>query len=249
LRYLVPLEEDKGESSKVSWHFGRAPYFAIVSLDTEVKFEVKPTIGHTDTGSDALNFARTYKVDAVIAKAIGQRALQSLLSIGIKVYETRADTLSEVINEIKNNKLKIYTPAGSLGLAPPSIYGPTYTPPTLQPPAVSTSSGRLRVAVATEGPGGLEDIVSVRFGRCPTFTFLEVENGKIVNVEVKQNPYAMAPQGAGIAVVQFIVSSGANYVVAGAFGPNASYALSQAPVVAITVPPGTRVKDVVNYLR
>lgn len=248
LKYLIPLEESNSINSKISWHFGRAPYFAIVNINNEVKFEIKPTIGHTGTGSDALNFVKAYNANAVIAKAIGQRALQSLLNVGIKVYETKADTLNEVVEEIKANKVKMYTLAGQLEPTT-TPYAPVYNIPPSQFPTTQTFSGKLRVAVATEGPGGLNDFVSARFGRCPTFTFLEVEDGKIVNVEVKQNPYSTTPQGAGIATVQFVVSNGANYIVAGAFGPNVSYALSQMPVVAITVPPGTKVQDVVNYLK
>lgn len=118
LKYLVPLEEDKGEDSKVSWHFGRAAYFAIVSLDTDVKFEIKPSTiehtHHTKAGSHALYLVRSYATEAVVVKEIGQRALQVLLSAGVKVYETKANTLKDVIEEIKNNKIKTYTPASSI---------------------------------------------------------------------------------------------------------------------------------------
>ena len=37
---------------------------------------------------------------------------------------------------------------------------------------------KLKIAVATEGKNGLEDVVSVVFGRAKTFTVVEAEGNK-----------------------------------------------------------------------
>ncbi len=90
----------------------------------------------------------------------------------------------------------------------------------------------MRVAVATT-QGGLEDVVSPIFGRCPTFTLVDVENGEVVSHEVVQNPYVSAMGGAGIQAAQLVISKGAQAILAGAFGPNASNVFSQGGVQTI----------------
>ncbi len=105
---------------------------------------------------------------------------------------------------------------------------------------------KLRIAVMTQGPGGLDDLVSPVFARAPTITFVDVENGEIVNVAVEKNPAASAPRGAGIAAVQFLISKGASVALAGQFGPWASSTASQMGVKLVPIPPGTKVKDAVE---
>jgi len=98
----------------------------------------------------------------------------------------------------------------------------------------------VRIAAATT-QGGLEDRVSPIFGRCPTLTLVEVENREIVSHEVIENPYVSAMGGAGIQAAQLVISKGAQAILAGAFGPNASNVFSQGGVQ--TVPAQGRVKE------
>lgn len=98
----------------------------------------------------------------------------------------------------------------------------------------------MKIAVATT-QGGLEDVVSQVFGRCPTFTLVDVENGEVVSHEVVQNPYVSAMGGAGIQAAQLVISKGAQAILAGAFGPNASNVFSQGGVQ--TIPAQGTVKE------
>ncbi|MHA1594741.1 MAG: NifB/NifX family molybdenum-iron cluster-binding protein [Candidatus Baldrarchaeia archaeon] len=109
---------------------------------------------------------------------------------------------------------------------------------------------RERIVIASQSRGGLDDMVSPVFGRCPAFTVVDVEDGKIVNVSVHQNPAMMAPMGAGIQAAQFIGSLGANVVIAGNFGPNAFTALSSLGIKVIAGVMGVSVREAVQrYLR
>ncbi len=55
----------------------------------------------------------------------------------------------------------------------------------------------MRIIVSTV-TGGLDDRVNPAFGRTPTFTIVDVENGEIVNVQVVPNPPGYSqPRGAG----------------------------------------------------
>jgi len=87
----------------------------------------------------------------------------------------------------------------------------------------------MRICIATN-QGGLEDQVSPVFGRCPTFTFVDVEDKEIKNVEVIPNEFAGAMGGAGIQAAQLVANKGANVVIAGNYGPNAYPILNQAGI-------------------
>ncbi len=102
----------------------------------------------------------------------------------------------------------------------------------------------MRIAVATN-TGGLEDVVSQVFARAPTFTIVDIEDGKVRDVRVMQNPAAAAGGGAGIQAAQVLINEGVQAIVAGNFGPNASGLLAQAGISMISSP-GTRVEDAVK---
>jgi len=105
----------------------------------------------------------------------------------------------------------------------------------------------MKICVATD-KGGLEDTVSAVFGRCPTYTFVEVEGKEIKDTEIVQNQFAGAAGGAGIQASQFVAGKGANVVIAGNYGPNAFPILNQAGVKVVSAA-GINVKDaVMKYL-
>ncbi|MFX1594274.1 MAG: NifB/NifX family molybdenum-iron cluster-binding protein, partial [Promethearchaeota archaeon] len=107
------------------------------------------------------------------------------------------------------------------------------------------------IAVPSMGNGGLNDQMSPRFGRCASFTFVEIENNDIKAIKAVPNPAANAMGGAGVQAAQIIGNNGANAIIVGFLGPNAASGLNalnldifQAPNQAITI------KEVINlYLK
>ncbi|MEM2405656.1 MAG: NifB/NifX family molybdenum-iron cluster-binding protein [Candidatus Methanomethylicia archaeon] len=267
MKYLVPIENDNGAKSKVSMHFGRASYYAIVTFNpssnsVEVNIKSAPDLLHGEV-CDAATLVSRPSVDAIVVKGIGPKAVSILESMGVKVYTTNAQFLSEVIKEIKDGLLtslkssSIACRHGEMGnsqcrsfhypfpIAPPlplSYLQPAFTCRT------STSTGRIRVAVATIGHDGLDDYVAPQFARCSTFTIVDVENKKIANVEVRDNIHAMQPHGVGFATVQFLAGLGVNVVVSNRFGPNASQALTSLGIQIQIVPAGVRVREALRFL-
>jgi len=90
----------------------------------------------------------------------------------------------------------------------------------------------MKILVATV-EGGLDDSVSYAFGRCQTFTIVEIEGKKIINTEVVENEAKAAHGGAGITASQFVIDIGAEVVIAGNFGPKAFDVLSKAGIEII----------------
>lgn len=132
---------------------------------------------------------------------------------------------------------------------PPRRYGslPQYSPTQPKPQVKQFPTAEVfKVAVASQGQDGLDDLVSPMFGRCPAFTIVEVEKGRIKGVNVVPNQAANVMQGAGIAAVQALVNMGAKAILAGRFGPNAFAVCSQAGIQMIPVQPGTKIVDAVQ---
>jgi len=103
------------------------------------------------------------------------------------------------------------------------------------------------IAIPSMGNGGLNDQMSPRFGRCASFTFVELENNEIKAVKTVPNPAANAMGGAGVQATQIIGNNGAEAIIVGFLGPNAASGLNalnikifQAPNKAITI------KEVMN---
>jgi len=98
--------------------------------------------------------------------------------------------------------------------------------------------------------GGLDDRVNPAFGRTPTFTIVDVENGEIVNVQVVPNPGYSQPRGAGVTAAQFAIDQGADVVIAGQFGPNSYGVLQAAGIRMVSAPANMTVREAVEaFLR
>ena len=69
----------------------------------------------------------------------------------------------------------------------------------------------MRVAISTDG-----DFVSAHFGRCPSFTIADIEDGKLTKKEVVDNP----GHEPGF-IPQFLHEKGVNCIIAGGMGARA----------------------------
>lgn len=108
------------------------------------------------------------------------------------------------------------------------------------------SLGKLRIAIPTKGQGGLEDVISNVFGRANTFTLVDVEEGAIKNVEVRENPAGSYKHGAGPIVVKMLVDSDVNLVIAPEFGPGATTLLEQHNIEKVSMKSGTTVTEAIR---
>jgi len=79
LNYLIPLQENSGITSRISFHFGRSPYYAIITHDEsadKIELEIRSfsSIAHGEV-CGAGDLVEKSGVDAVIVKGIGPRAI------------------------------------------------------------------------------------------------------------------------------------------------------------------------------
>ncbi len=81
----------------------------------------------------------------------------------------------------------------------------------------------MKIAIATEG-----SYVSAHFGRCPAYTILEIQEGKILNREEIANPGHQP----GF-LPQYLGERGVNLIIAGGMGPRAQGLFAQRNIEAI----------------
>jgi predicted Fe-Mo cluster-binding NifX family protein len=73
-----------------------------------------------------------------------------------------------------------------------------------------------RIAVPSNGQGGLDGIRAGHFGHCEVFTFVDVENGEIKNVSTLQNQEHV--QGGCMVPVNLLAEHKVNALIVGGIG-------------------------------
>ncbi|MEA3346872.1 MAG: NifB/NifX family molybdenum-iron cluster-binding protein [Candidatus Auribacterota bacterium] len=96
----------------------------------------------------------------------------------------------------------------------------------------------MRVAISTDG-----DFVSAHFGRCPSFTIIDIENGKVAKKEVLDNPGHQP----GV-IPQFLHQKGVEYIICGGMGMRASGFFEELGIQAIVGISG-KIDEVIEKLQ
>ncbi|QTA82917.1 Dinitrogenase iron-molybdenum cofactor domain-containing protein [Desulfonema limicola] len=73
-----------------------------------------------------------------------------------------------------------------------------------------------RIAVPSNGTGGMDGQRSGHFGHCDVFTFIDIENGEIKNVSTLQNQEHA--QGGCMVPVNLLASNNVNALIVGGIG-------------------------------
>ena len=99
------------------------------------------------------------------------------------------------------------------------------------------SRKKLKVAISTES-----GMVCAHFGRAPEFTFVTIEDNKVIKREVFPNP------GHSVgSIPQFVNAQNANYMIAGGMGPRAVQFFNQYGIEVIVGVVG-KVDDVIDKI-
>ena len=93
------------------------------------------------------------------------------------------------------------------------------------------------IAISTDG-----DFVSGHFGRCPEFTLVDIEDGKVKDKEVIGNP----GHHPGF-LPQFLKEKGVGYIIAGGMGMRAKELFKQAEIEPILGIEG-KIQDIIDRL-
>ena len=103
-----------------------------------------------------------------------------------------------------------------------------------------------RIAVPSNGNGGLDATRSGHFGHCDVFTFIDVENGKIKKVSTIQNQEHV--QGGCMVPVNLLTSHNVKALVVGGIGMRPLMGFKQAGIEVYHDSQRTEIKPVVEDL-
>ncbi|MBN2458225.1 NifB/NifX family molybdenum-iron cluster-binding protein [Candidatus Woesearchaeota archaeon] len=100
-RMLFPLIDDNGMDSKISLHFGHAPFFGVYDLQ-ERRLEItRNEIDHADPQlSPVEQITARFRPAIVFAHDIGGRAIMLFNENGIKLKTGPYDTAAQVIHNL-----------------------------------------------------------------------------------------------------------------------------------------------------
>ena len=115
MRIVIPVKDEAGIESNLSEHFGRAPYFAIIELDEELRVvEIKaiPNISrHMGGGRRGLppDHILNLSPDVVIVPGMGPRALIRFQEARVPVMKAVNWTVGRNIEAFRKDSLEELT--------------------------------------------------------------------------------------------------------------------------------------------
>ena len=111
MKIAFPVVENKGIDSDVHGHFGSAPFFVFVDLDTDlVEIFENPDQDHQHGACNPMTALGGRKVEGVVVGGIGGGALKKLNKDGIIVYRAVEGTVGENAQLIKAGNLPVFEP-------------------------------------------------------------------------------------------------------------------------------------------
>lgn len=113
MRIVIPVVNETGLDSRLSEHFGRTPYFAVVELDENgqvVSQRTVPNVGEHFGGSGRrADSILQLKPNVIITYGMGPRGLSIYQSVRVAVLRANANTVREVIAAYNKNELEELT--------------------------------------------------------------------------------------------------------------------------------------------
>ena len=112
-RIVIPVADNSGLNSRLSEHFGRAPYFMVIEINS--KGEILSVEAIPNTSEHFGGFGRPpdrilqLKPTAVVTYGMGPRALNIFQQARVAVLRASAATVREVIEAYKRNELEELT--------------------------------------------------------------------------------------------------------------------------------------------
>lgn len=116
MKVCFPVFENEGLESEVYGHFGSAPGFVVVDLETKEATAITNSDRiHQHGACNPIAGLAGHQVDAIVVGGIGGGALYKLNSAGIRVFQAHQGTIAENILLFIGNELPEYQPGQTCG--------------------------------------------------------------------------------------------------------------------------------------
>jgi len=106
MKVCFAVEENQGVDSTIYGHFGSAPLFVMVDVDSDKMTTVdNKDKEHVHGACNPIKAIGGRDIDAVVVGGIGAGAIRGLNAQGIKVYRAMAMTVKENLDLLVDGKL------------------------------------------------------------------------------------------------------------------------------------------------
>lgn len=106
MKIVIPTNNRKGLSDTVADHFGRCLTYTFLNEKGEVEEIIENTSEHMGGKGLPPELMKKHGADILLCKDLGPRALALCGQLGINVYVNQAETVKEIFEMWKNNKIK-----------------------------------------------------------------------------------------------------------------------------------------------
>jgi predicted Fe-Mo cluster-binding NifX family protein len=107
VRICIPVTEDIGLQSPVNMHFGSAPFFMVVDIDTGLWRTIPNRQSQHEHGMcQPLASLAGESVNVIVTGGIGMGALSKLQAAKIQVFLSKLPTVEETITAFKQGSLE-----------------------------------------------------------------------------------------------------------------------------------------------
>jgi len=103
---VIPTNDKKGVESTVADHFGRCQTYTFLNEKGELLKIIDNTSEHMGGVGLPPELMKKHGADILLCKELGPRALNLCEQLGIDVYVGQAETVREIFEMWKNNKIK-----------------------------------------------------------------------------------------------------------------------------------------------
>ena len=107
MNICIPIQAEQNLQSQISAHFGSAPFFMIIDVDTNIlKTIPNSNASHGYGMCVPLQALQNEKIDAVVVSGIGTGAFQKLKNAHINVYVTHKSVVQDILEELQSGQVK-----------------------------------------------------------------------------------------------------------------------------------------------
>jgi len=106
MKIAIPTDNKKGLEDAIAEHFGRCLTYTFLNEKGEVVEIVDNTSEHMGGRELPPELMKKHGADILLCKDLGPRALALCSQLGIDVYVNQAETVKEIFEMWKNNKIK-----------------------------------------------------------------------------------------------------------------------------------------------
>ena len=110
---VIPVEDESGLNARIAEHFGRAPFYAVVTLNENREVEdikaVRNSGEHFGGEGHMHDNLLKLKPSAVVTFGMGPRGISGFKEGGTKVLKATGETVNDVVSAFKNDELEELT--------------------------------------------------------------------------------------------------------------------------------------------